>query len=252
MTLAVTLLALVVVLLSVLVAGLLRSHAVILRRLHELGAGVDDAPTRAPGPARPAGVPETAPTGRPAHDLAGVTPSGGAVALRAVGAAHDTVLVFLSSGCATCGGYWEALRAGEVRLPEGARLVVVVRDPAEESPALLAELAPPDVTVVLSSAAWDAYAVPGSPYVVHVDGPGGRIVGEGTAGSWEQVARLLADATGDLGYVGGPRRGPRARADRLREEDTDRALLAAGILPGDPRLYAGDGADTAGVPGSVA
>ncbi len=39
------------VLLCVLVAGLLRSHGTILRRLHELGAGVGDPSGRAPATA---------------------------------------------------------------------------------------------------------------------------------------------------------------------------------------------------------
>jgi hypothetical protein len=48
MTLVVSALAIVVAVLAVLVAGLLRSHAAILRRLHELGAGVDDTPGATP------------------------------------------------------------------------------------------------------------------------------------------------------------------------------------------------------------
>ena len=62
----------VLVLLAVLVAGLLRSHAEILRRLHTLGAG--SRPTSAmplPVALRPRGdVPRTAGLG-PAHDIAG-------------------------------------------------------------------------------------------------------------------------------------------------------------------------------------
>lgn len=251
MTLLVTVLTVAVVLLTVLVAGLLRSHAVILRRLHDLGAGVGthgDGPGRAGEPAaasRPRGVPETAPTGRPAADVVGTSVAGDPVAVRVAGVDRDSVLVFLSSGCATCADFWQAL-AGGVALPDDARLVIVTRDAAEESPARLAELAPAGVTVVLSSAAWTDYAVPGSPYVAHVDGPSARVRGEGTGGSWEQVARLLAEATGDLGYLGGPsrpRRPGRARADLLREQDTDRALLRAGFVPGDDRLHAAFDAD---------
>lgn len=243
MTILVAALTVVVVLLAVLVAGLLRSHATILRRLHELGAGVEhghaaDRPTPAAPetPRRPAGVPETAPAGRPASDLVGTSVAGDALALRVREVDHDTVLAFLSSGCTTCAGFWEAFEEG-VPLPAEARLVVVVRDLAEESPAVLADLAPPGVTVVCSSAAWRDHAVPGSPYVVHVDGRSGRVRGEGTGGSWEHVARMLADATGDLTYVGGPRRGRRATADLRREQDTDRVLLDAGFLPGDERLW---------------
>lgn len=245
MTYLVIALTVVVVVLAVLVAGLLRSHATILRRLHQLGAGVDpDAVAPLPtvpaaggdGPRRPEGVPATAPAGRPASDLVGTSVGGDPVALRVREVEHDTVLAFLSSGCTTCSGFWEALGEG-VALPDGTRLVVVARDLAEESPATLADLAPDGVAVVCSSEAWRDHAVPGSPYVVHVDGATGRVRGEGTGGSWEQVARLLADATGDLGYVGGPRRARRAAADLRREADTDRALLEAGFVPGDERLW---------------
>lgn len=235
MTFVVAALALAVLLLTFLVAGLLRSHAVILRRLHELGAGVEaDANTPAAGHG-PRGVPRTAPTGRVAADVEGRTLDGDAVALRVTDVDHDTVLLFLSSGCLTCAGFWEALGSGLVTVPAGARVVVVARDADQESPATLAELAPDGIRVVLSSSAWEAYAVPGSPYVVHVSD--GRVRGEGTGGTWDQVATLLAEATGDLGYVGGAARSRRAAADLRREEDTDRALLAAGIAPGDPRLY---------------
>ena len=247
MTVLVLALTVVVVLLAVLVAGLLRSHATILRRLHELGAGIDpdaspgdtlsgEAVLAAPAAPRPPGIPATGPTGREASDLVGTSVAGDPVAVRVRGVRHDTVLAFLSSGCTTCSGFWEAFEE-RVALPDDARLVVVTRDLAEESPALLADLAPDGVTVVCTSAAWGDHAVPGSPYVVHVDGASGRVRGEGTGGSWEHVARMLADATGDLTYVGGSRRVRRAAADLRREQDTDRALLDAGFVPGDERLW---------------
>jgi hypothetical protein len=116
--------------------------------------------------------------------------------------------------------------------------VVVAKGPEEESPSAIAELAPRAFTTVLSSPAWEAYDVPGSPYVVCVDGPTGTVKGEGTGSSWSQVAGLLAQATGDLAFTGaaGARRR-KARPDAERESDIDAALLAAGVLPGDERLY---------------
>jgi hypothetical protein len=97
----------------------------------------------------------------------------------------------------------------------------VARDAGEESPARLRELAPSSVDVVLSSDAWDAYAVPGSPYAV-VIGANGDIAGEGTAGSWEQLRSLVRQADAD--------------ATAGREGRADAELRAAGILPGDPSL----------------
>ena len=73
------------------------------------------------------------------------------------------------------------------------------------------------------------YGVPGSPYVVLVDGTSGRVRGEGTGQSWRQVAELLARS-------GGPDPA-KPGADARRESDVDRELMAAGLLPGDPRLY---------------
>lgn len=241
MTVVVVLLAAVVAVLAVLVAGLLRSHALVLRKLHELGAGIEDTDAAAPAvraaPGRPS--PTDAAIGRSAADVVGVDARGDAVALRVAGARHDTVLAFLSSTCLTCARFWEDLRdPRSVPLPEGARLVIVTKGPAEESPSAIADLAPRGLTTLMSSEAWEAYDVPGSPYVVCVDGPTGTVKGEGTGGSWAQVANLLAQATGDLGFTAAAgRRRRKARADVERESDIDAALLQAGMLPGDERLY---------------
>ena len=239
MTVVVTVLAVVVAVLVVLVAGLLRSHAVVLRRLHELGAGVerDSTPAVRAAPGRPS--PTDAPVGRAAANVVGVDPAGASLGLRIVGAPHDTVLAFLSSTCLTCARFWDDLAyARSVNLPEGARLVVVTKGAAEESPSAIAELAPKNFTTVMSSEAWEAYDVPGSPYVVCVDGATGTVKGEGTGSSWPQVAGLLAQATGDIGFTdAGRARRRKARFDLERESDIDAALLAAGVLPGDERLY---------------
>jgi hypothetical protein len=89
---------------------------------------------------------------------------------------------------------------------------------------LLRAAEPRDVTVVMSSAAWTDYRVPGSPYFVLVDGPAGRVRGEGTGAHWDQVKNLLRQAADDA-------------ADAGREVRIDRELLAHGIAPGDPSLY---------------
>jgi hypothetical protein len=244
MTLLVTLLTVAVAVLTLLVIGLLRSHATILRRLHELGAGIEEVPVgdpaapRAPstdtaGPRTAPGTvaPSGAPAGRPAHDLNGVVPDGEVRALRVAGVGQDTILAFLSTGCTTCADFWDQLH--DPQLPERTRLVVVTKGPEEESPAEVAALTPPGVTVLMSSRAWEDYEVPGSPYVIHVEGLSGRVRGEGTGGDWPQVRRMLLQAAGDRGAGG---RG-KAAADARREQEIDRALLAAGVAPGDPSLY---------------
>jgi hypothetical protein len=220
--------------LTVLVAGLLRAYGTVLRRLHELDGGGGSRQFAAHRPDQP-----SATAFGPAHDVAGETLSGELVTARVAGVQHDTLLLFLSSGCATCAAFWAELGA-PVRLPPNTRLLVVPQSAADESPRELAALAPDGVDVVLSSDAWRDYEVPGSPHAVYVDGRSGRVRGEGTGQSLRQVTELLAQATGEPGFVTGAA-GPKSARDERQEADVDRALLAAGILPGDPRLYGGEG-----------
>ena len=155
-----------------------------------------------------------------------------------MGVEHDTVLVFLSSGCVTCQTFWDEFRRpAALGLPRGVRLLVVTRGDDDESPAAVAELASPAIDVVMSTEAWTAYGVPGSPYVVLVDGRTGRVRGEGTGQSWSQVVQLLARSSGDADYLTGGPAIAKPAGDAAREADADRELLSAGILPGDPRLY---------------
>lgn len=221
-----------ILLLGLLVAGLLRSHAEILRALHDLGAGVDpdeSAPARGPATATTSAL-----TGGPAHDIAGVDPRGDAVAVAIVGAAHDTLLAFLSTGCDTCRPFWSAV-GGDLGLAD-VRVLVVVSD--EESESELARLTGPQVEVIASTAAWEAYEVPGSPHFVYVDGPNGRVVGEGTGPDWPAVRGLLTQANSDRAARsgGGPRPGDAAWRDNPTRIDSE--LLAAGIGPGHPSLAA--------------
>ncbi|MDQ1447639.1 MAG: hypothetical protein QOC79_610 [Actinomycetota bacterium] len=219
----------VVVLLTLLVAGLLRSHAEILRRLHALGAGLDpDAAAEGPGPTMSPPVDPRTPgseTFAAATDLDGAGLRDDAVHVSVVGARHRTLLAFLSSGCLTCQGFWEAFADGRgLDLSADIRLVVVTKDGGEESISALRRLAPPHLPVVMSSAAWADYRVPGSPYFVLVDGQDGRVRGEGTGANWDQVKNLLRQALDDSPGDG-------------REVRIDRELLAQGLAPGDPSLY---------------
>jgi hypothetical protein len=240
--------AVVLAFLALLVAGLLRSHAEILRTFHDLGVGRDpDAeagvttPVQAPTLARSAAGNATMAT-----DITGETASGDVVVIGVVGAEQPTLLAFLSSGCITCHHFWETFAEPRLALPGGARLVVVTMGTEAESAGAVTKLAPPGVTVVMSSEAWDEYDVPGSPYFAFVDGESGRVLGQGTAPDWDQVVRLMNDAGDDGAFevtrVASDARTQRAERrkldDRAREARADEILMAAGIHPGDPSLYA--------------
>ena len=248
MTPVLIVLSVVVAVLTVLVVGLLRAYATVLQRLHQLDGGV--APDAAPGaaspppfrtvdtvPGPPSGTGDD-PEWQVGHDISGVTLGGEILSVRVVGVPRDTVLLFLSSGCSGCAVFFADLAARSVALPPSARLLVVAHDASEESVSLLRELCPPGIDLVLSGQAWEDYGVPGSPYVMVVDGRRGRVVGEGTGTSLRQVATLIRQAVGDgAAGLGLPRMPGKPRADVERESDVDAALLAAGITPGHPSLY---------------
>jgi len=247
----------VVLLLGILVAGLLRSHADILKSLHDLGAGVGDPSTTSDEHGHHAGghpssqavhVPFTLGPPLPgerdsvsAPTVAGVTPSGDALAVTVTG--HDTLtlIAFLSSGCSTCAGFWEAFsRPHELGLPEGIRLLVVTKGPEFEIPSEVRARAHERLSVIMSTDAWGDYEVPGSPFFVLVDGKAGRRIGEGVANHFGQVAELVRRAEADVRPFG---LGSRSKtfADGLdgpaRESANDEELLAAGIYPGHQSLY---------------
>ncbi len=275
-----------VLLLGVLVLGLLRSHALILKALHELGAGLElekDAQSATPAavsaPAEPVAleletgvVAGTRPSTSRARDLIGSSLDGQA---RGVGVGEGRhLLAFLSSGCTVCQTFWEEFARGPQDVPGGADLVVICKGPEEESASTLRRLAGRDLPVLQSSAAWDVYGIPGSPYFIYVEQ--GVITGEGSATTWPQVrdlmsqavadtaeARLAAGRTGpgavgidageisageidageiDAGEIGAGEIGagdlalaPGEHRDSLPR--MDRELLGAGIYPGHPSLY---------------
>ena len=250
----------VVVLLGILVTGLLRSHADILRSLHELGVGVGDPAA----PAHPVGAPNaasapvhlTAPSSGPplgpAPAIAGVTPSGDARAVAVDNTDHLILLGFLSSGCATCSTFWEALQAPEhLGFPDHTRVVIVTKGAEREIAAEVRAKSTGRVPVVMSTEAWLDYQVPGSPFFVLVDGRSGHTVGQGVAGHMGQLVELVRRAERDRGATAGPDdRRAAARSSRStgsggdtgldgpqREAVADEVLREAGILPGDPSLY---------------
>jgi hypothetical protein len=221
----------VLVLLVVSVAGLLRSHAEILRELHTMGAGLDpDGTLESPVALRPRGdLPARGNGIGPAFDIAGAGLHDDAVQIPVVDVRHRTLLAFLSSGCLTCQTFWEAFRdAPGLELPADVRVVVVTKDAQDESVSTLRNLAPTDLPVVMSNDTWASYEVPGSPYFVLVDGAIGRVRGEGTGMTWPQVHGLLTQASDDAAI---------ALDDVSTEARIDRELLASGIRPGDTSLF---------------
>lgn len=226
--------AVAILLLAVLVGGLLRSHAEILRKLHELGAGLDESGGGLPRPVA-VGVPEPRTADGPAVDVTGELADGGAASIAVVGSDRFTLLAFLSSGCNTCAAFWEEFRTNhDLALPgTDTRLVIVTKGRDAESPARVAALAPTHHQTVMSSQAWDDYSVPVSPYFIMVDGTTGRVVGEGAATSWTQVSSLMRQAMADTAAA------PARRNGRGREARADATLAAAGIEAGHPSLYPG-------------
>jgi hypothetical protein len=239
MTVLVLLETILLVVLTVLVAGLLRAYATVLKRLHELDGGTTGPQQFQLDPPTPLAAPTSRDEWTAGHDLAGETVRGELVSTRVVGVDHDTVLLFLSSGCSSCEVFWDEL-ARPVTLPSGTRLVIVTQGADAESRDAIAALAPRDVEVLMSTPAWRDYEVPGSPHVVYIEGRSGRVRGEGTGQSWGQVAQLLARATGDATFLDGKAPASKPKRDAEVEAEVDRELMAAGILPGDPRLYGGD------------
>ena len=219
MVVLVTILAVAVGLLALLVTGLLRSHAEILRALHDLGVDLD------PARAGRAGAPITP---RPAQgergviaDVSGTDPQGAPQHIAVNGVDHSTLLVFLSTTCLTCRDFWTAFADPDLDVPGRARVVLLTRSSEAESPSVVRKVAPRSVHTVMSTETWQAYNVPGAPYFVLVDGSRGAVIGEGTATTWPRVQELMRQAI----------------ADANEGRTVDAELRAAGIEPGDPRLY---------------
>ncbi len=171
-------LAVCVALLGLLAAGLAR-RATAAERLVDATAP----------PSRPAGPPTREPlVGHPAPPVRGVSLAGSSAT--APGRPERAVLAFLTGSCSPCRDFWAPLARGE---SPGYPVTVVTPSPSTESRRGLAGLAGETVAVVMSSEAWLAYAVPGAPWFAVVEA--GRVVGEGPAGSWEELVALAGCRT---------------------------------------------------------
>jgi hypothetical protein len=221
MTAVVIIEAVVIVLLLVLVAGLLKSHAEILRRLDSRGAGGDEA-------TQPQRLSTTGLGKAPANEISGVDPFGSAVSVSLGHQRGETLLSFLSTGCASCRVFWEQLANSQEMPTSDTRPVIVTKGPQAESPAKVADLAPGGVKVVMSDEAWDAFRVPLTPYFMLVDGDG-AVMGEGSAANMNRLLGLFRQSAAD--------NSPVTLSTRQRERFTDDQLTGSGIEPGDPSLY---------------
>jgi hypothetical protein len=220
----------VILLLAVLVAGLLRSHADIIRTLDSLGAG-DDARSAAPG-ALNLGPTRRAVGKVPTEAITGRTLDGASRTVALTGSRGHVLVAFLSSGCSTCRPFWSSFDRG-LDLPHpDIRPVIVTKDASEESIAELRTLVPTDIPTIMSSAAWDAFRVPGTPYFQLVDATDGSVLGEGSAANWSRLADMIRRSVGD-----GTESKVLQRSTTERLVDSDEELRRAGIEPGDASLY---------------
>ncbi|HWB88136.1 MAG TPA: hypothetical protein VG872_02895 [Acidimicrobiia bacterium] len=221
-------LAVLVALLAILVIGLLRSHADILRRLESVGAGLGgghDHGSQITLTRRATGTVAE-------RRVTGVTPDGEPVALSLGSGTDPTLVAFLSTTCSTCTPFWEGLQSSLMHFGgHRHRVVVVTLGESEESPTRAQSLAKPGVDVVMSSSAWSEFEVPGAPYFVLIEPGTHQVIGEGSAMTFESLEEFLSDATNDQTWD--------LQTAGLRDEESriDAELRAAGILPGDPRLY---------------
>jgi hypothetical protein len=226
-------LGLIVAFLGLLVFGLLRSHAEILKRLDSLGAGLSDGHdhgARIGLTSRPMG------SAAPTPEIAGTTPDGESVVVAPLSGPEPTLVAFLSTSCSSCTPFWEMLDSPARYFGDHRhRVVIVTRGESEESPTRAQSLSRGDATVVMSSDAWDDYEVPGAPYFVVASRDAGGVIGEGTATNFPALEEFLRDAANDLGWD--RRRAAGLDSEESEESRVDTELRAAGLNPGDPRLY---------------
>ena len=224
MTAIVVIEAIVILLLLILMAGLLKSHAEILRQLDRLGVGEDVPDGTVPPAWKGTGMEEA-----PATQLTGVDPQGSSRVVT-LGHGHgSTLIAFLSSSCASCQVFWEKLN-GEYALPApDTRVVIVTKGSGSESPSRISELAPEGIPLVMSDDTWDLFRVPLTPYFLLVDGDA-RVLGEGSATSWDHLLSLFRRSVADAEH-------PTRLDTEARRRFSELRLRVSGIEPDDPALY---------------
>ena len=216
----------VLVLLAVLVAGLLRSHAEILRRLHTLGAGFetdvsDGRSRRAPAarrcPAYCGARARARHRRRRAARRRGARPDRRRRSPHAARVPLERLLdvPHLLGRVRRCG-----CAAPPRRRPHRGRHQ---RRAARRASARCATSRRRTCPSSCRATAWETYSVPGSPYFVLVDGASGSVRGEGTGATWPQVFSLITQATNDAAIALGD--------DLATDLRIDQELLATGSDP---------------------
>lgn len=223
MTAVVVIEAVVILLLLVLVAGLLKSHAEILRRLDAV-----EGPSGFESPSRSRSLRTSGFGSAPMTTVSGVGPDGSTISFSLEHRNSETLLAFLSSGCATCRVFWSQLGDAAELPTAGTRALVVTKGPQSESPAKVRELAPTGIPVIMSDEVWNEFRVPLTPYFMLV-GDDGSVIGEGSASNMEHLVGLFRQAVADA--------DPTRLGTQDRELFTDAQLSRSGVEPGDASLY---------------
>lgn len=128
------------------------------------------------------------------RDIEGVTPAGTRLAVAVIGSTDPMLLLFLSASCLGCRDLWEGTPELRQALPEGVRIVIVTRGIDQEDASAIAELAPADAEVVMSSDAYRDYRVGGPPFLAVV--ASGEVRTEGVAWGVGETARATREALG--------------------------------------------------------
>jgi hypothetical protein len=225
-------LAVVVALLGLLVIGLLRSHADILRRLESLGAGLDGEHDHG---SQQLTLTRHRSQSVSDRSVSGVTPDGEPLVVSLAASPDPTLIAFLSTTCSSCTSFWEGLSSSLMHFGgHPHRVLIVTLGESEESPTRAQSMARGSADVVMSSETWSEFEVPGAPYFVLLEGQTGQIVGEGSAMTYEALEEFLRDSTNDRLW---DRRGASPQTVLDEESRINAELRDAGIRPNDPRLY---------------
>ncbi len=134
---------------------------------------------------------------RPASDLVGVTPGGSSVEFQIDSTDQAILLVFLSTRCEGCDGFWRGLKDSDAAaFPSSVSAVVVTRGPTRVASTDVEAAARgiSRVPVIMSDAGWVDYGVTGYPFFVLVDPASRTVVAETVGFGWPDVHAMIRAA----------------------------------------------------------